>query len=176
MRRQLSNLVLDQPTTSSPHAAETAPILIESAPSNASDDYDTRFHCPFPGCQRSFAELWRLKVHHRAPTDIRGSGKERGHGTELPMCPRVRETHMSDLMLQTTRISLAVYANPRPRKASYGLHSSLLKKEGTPRWRPSQWAQKSHQGTEKQAKRNFKCTAPRIARSFAVSRLKIKLR
>lgn len=25
----------------------------------------TRYHCPFPGCKRSFAELWRLKVHYR---------------------------------------------------------------------------------------------------------------
>ena len=32
--------------------------------------------------------LRRLKVHYRAPPDIRGSGKERGHGTELQYCPR----------------------------------------------------------------------------------------
>ena len=38
----------------------------------------SRFFCPYPGCKRSFAELWRLKVHYRAPPDIRGSGKERG--------------------------------------------------------------------------------------------------
>lgn len=37
---------------------------------------------------RSFAELWRLKVHYRAPPDVRGSGRERGHGTELAQCPR----------------------------------------------------------------------------------------
>jgi hypothetical protein len=49
---------------------------------------DTRFHCPHPGCKRSFVELWRLKVHYRAPSDVRGSGKERGHGAELPVCPR----------------------------------------------------------------------------------------
>jgi hypothetical protein len=24
-----------------------------------------RYFCPFPGCKRSFAELWRLKVHYR---------------------------------------------------------------------------------------------------------------
>lgn len=24
-----------------------------------------RFYCPFPKCKRSFAELWRLKVHYR---------------------------------------------------------------------------------------------------------------
>jgi hypothetical protein len=80
-----------------------------------------RYFCPFPGCKRSFAELWRLKVHYRcacrqihrvsthlkflrgptdtsessinchlrrAPPDIRGSGKERGHGTELTHCPK----------------------------------------------------------------------------------------
>ena len=40
------------------------------------------------GCNRSFAELWRLKVHFRAPPDVRGSGKERGHGTELKFCPK----------------------------------------------------------------------------------------
>lgn len=40
------------------------------------------------GCNRSFAELWRLKVHYRAPPDVRGSGKERGHGTELKFCPK----------------------------------------------------------------------------------------
>jgi hypothetical protein len=47
-----------------------------------------RFYCPHPGCNRSFAELWRLKVHYRAPPDVRGSGKERGHGTELAFCPK----------------------------------------------------------------------------------------
>eukprot|EP00803_Ostreobium_quekettii_P004681 evm.model.scf_1722.1 EVM.evm.TU.scf_1722.1 scf_1722:29228-31818(+) len=51
--------------------------------------YDpNRFYCPFPGCNRSFAELWRLKVHYRAPPDVRGSGKERGHGAELAGCPK----------------------------------------------------------------------------------------
>lgn len=51
--------------------------------------YDpNRFYCPFPGCNRSFAELWRLKVHYRAPPDVRGSGKERGHGAELAACPK----------------------------------------------------------------------------------------
>lgn len=47
-----------------------------------------QFYCPFVGCNRSFAELWRLKVHFRAPPDVRGSGKERGHGTELKYCPK----------------------------------------------------------------------------------------
>lgn len=47
-----------------------------------------RFYCPFPSCNRSFAELWRLKVHYRAPPDVRGSGKERGHGCELQYCPK----------------------------------------------------------------------------------------
>ena len=47
-----------------------------------------QFYCPHPGCSRSFAELWRLKVHFRAPPDERGSGKERGHGTELKFCPQ----------------------------------------------------------------------------------------
>ena len=30
----------------------------------------------------------RLKVHYRAPPDVRGSGRERGHGRELQACPR----------------------------------------------------------------------------------------
>ncbi|GMH33224.1 hypothetical protein BSKO_01058 [Bryopsis sp. KO-2023] len=47
-----------------------------------------RFYCPYPGCTRSFAELWRLKVHYRAAPDVRGSGKERGHGSELKACPK----------------------------------------------------------------------------------------
>lgn len=47
-----------------------------------------RFYCPFPGCKRSFAELWRLKVHFRAPPNVRGSGKERGHGMRLTHCPK----------------------------------------------------------------------------------------
>lgn len=49
-----------------------------------------RFYCPFPGCHRSFLELWRLRVHYRANSEARGSGKERGHGTELPFCPKCR--------------------------------------------------------------------------------------
>lgn len=48
----------------------------------------SRFFCPYEGCNRSFAELWRLKVHYRAPPDVRGSGKERGHGCELQFCPK----------------------------------------------------------------------------------------
>ena len=51
-------------------------------------DDASRFFCPYPGCARSFAELWRLKVHYRAPPDVRGSGKERGHGCELQFCPK----------------------------------------------------------------------------------------
>ncbi|KAG1655772.1 hypothetical protein FOA52_008479 [Chlamydomonas sp. UWO 241] len=55
------------------------------------DEDDDRFYCPYPSCNRSFVELWRLKVHHRAPPDVRGSGKERGHGVELDICPKCRE-------------------------------------------------------------------------------------
>lgn len=47
-----------------------------------------RFYCPWPGCKRSFAELWRLKVHHRSSASSRGSGVERGHGVEVEHCPR----------------------------------------------------------------------------------------
>lgn len=38
------------------------------------------------------AELWWLQVHYRAPPDVRGSGKERGHGTELTHCPKCNKT------------------------------------------------------------------------------------
>lgn len=48
----------------------------------------SRWRCPHPDCNRSFAVLWRLKVHYRAPVDARGSGVERGHGTELSHCPK----------------------------------------------------------------------------------------
>ena len=85
-------------------------------PGTAAAKDPDRFYCPYPGCNRSFAELWRLKVHYRAPPDVRGSGacsatgraatpslhrgpltarpprpragKERGHGTELTHCPK----------------------------------------------------------------------------------------
>ncbi|GIL56533.1 hypothetical protein Vafri_11884 [Volvox africanus] len=65
-----------------------------SQPANGKDGGKDpeRFYCPYPGCNRSFAELWRLKVHFRAPPDIRGSGKERGHGTELTHCPKCGKT------------------------------------------------------------------------------------
>ncbi|PSC75702.1 regulator of CO2-responsive genes isoform B [Micractinium conductrix] len=64
-----------------------APTPEEAARIVVGPDPD-RFYCPHPGCNRSFAELWRLKVHFRAPPDVRGSGKERGHGTELQFCPK----------------------------------------------------------------------------------------
>jgi hypothetical protein len=47
--------------------------------------------CTHAGCKRKFASLWRLKVHYRAPPNERGSGKERGHGVELPICPACGE-------------------------------------------------------------------------------------
>lgn len=50
-----------------------------------------RFFCPYPGCKRSFIDLWRLKVHYRADPDVRGSGRERGHGKELPACPKCKK-------------------------------------------------------------------------------------
>jgi len=57
-------------------------------PACLADRDPNRFFCPYEGCNRSFAELWRLKVHYRAPPDVRGSGKERGHGCELQFCPK----------------------------------------------------------------------------------------
>jgi hypothetical protein len=61
---------------------------LPEVPEGVGKQESDRFYCPYPGCKRSFAELWRLKVHYRAPPDIRGSGKERGHGTELTHCPK----------------------------------------------------------------------------------------
>jgi hypothetical protein len=40
-----------------------APTPAGAHSSHASDS--TRYFCPHPGCKRSFAELWRLKVHYR---------------------------------------------------------------------------------------------------------------
>lgn len=54
-------------------------------PQQAADKQSDRYYCPFAGCTRSFAELWRLKVHYRAPPDVRGSGKERGHGQGIDL-------------------------------------------------------------------------------------------
>eukprot|EP00877_Chromochloris_zofingiensis_P013394 jgi/Chrzof1/8308/Cz03g05200.t1 len=68
--------------------ATTVPPLLNFAEDDGGVRDPDRFYCPFPSCKRSFAELWRLKVHYRAPPDIRGSGKERGHGTELTHCPK----------------------------------------------------------------------------------------
>lgn len=51
-----------------------------------------RFFCPYPNCNRSFIDLWRLKVHYRADPNVRGSGKERGHGKELPLCPKCNKS------------------------------------------------------------------------------------
>ena len=72
-----------------------------------------RFLCPWPGCKRSFAELWRLKVHCRAPSDIRGSGRERGHNEELKHCPRCQAD------LQPGRHHVGCSAGPvAPRQAA----------------------------------------------------------
>lgn len=34
---------------------------------------------------------WSLQVHCRASPDVRGSGRERGHGKELSHCPKCHE-------------------------------------------------------------------------------------
>lgn len=74
--------------SSSPPTILPPPLPSLQAPSGDAPTQGDRYFCPFPGCQRSFAELWRLKVHFRASPDVRGSGKERGHGLELDRCPR----------------------------------------------------------------------------------------
>lgn len=48
------------------------------------------FVCPFPGCNRKFYELARLKEHYRAPPDR--VKKAKGHGKELPACPKCGES------------------------------------------------------------------------------------
>ena len=77
-------------TGSSSAASDVTPSSkrMPETSSTASKRDPDRFYCPFEGCNRSFAELWRLKVHYRAAPDIRGSGKERGHGAELEACPK----------------------------------------------------------------------------------------
>lgn len=49
-----------------PAAEETGAAEPAAQPSltDAGKD-DGRYHCPMPGCKRSFQELWRLKVHYR---------------------------------------------------------------------------------------------------------------
>lgn len=56
----------DQPSTASTSAAGGA-----GKASAAANDASSRYHCPFPGCKRSFAELWRLKVHYRCVGGVR---------------------------------------------------------------------------------------------------------
>lgn len=44
---------------------EVAEMPAASSFSSVTANQCSRYHCPFPGCKRSFAELWRLKVHYR---------------------------------------------------------------------------------------------------------------
>ncbi|GMH33854.1 hypothetical protein BSKO_01688 [Bryopsis sp. KO-2023] len=89
-----------------------------------------RFYCPFPKCNRSFIDLWRLKVHYRAAPDVRGSGRERGHGLELPACPKCgkvleRGRHHVNCAAGKAAPSQAL------RRADRGLtHESLKRKSG----------------------------------------------
>eukprot|EP00210_Caulerpa_lentillifera_P002242 g2154.t1 len=71
-----------------PSSSEIQPSPVKLPPSAQEKKCSERFYCPYEGCNRSFAELWRLKVHYRASPDVRGSGKERGHGAELESCPK----------------------------------------------------------------------------------------
>jgi hypothetical protein len=99
-----------------------------------------RFYCPYPNCNRSFAELWRLKVHYRAPPDVRGSGKERGHGCELQYCPKCGKE------LRAGKHHVGCFAgraaprqpNAKRFKVGHGSERLLLYTEGqSPYWCPS---------------------------------------
>ena len=113
------------------------------------DDSDgaSRFHCPHPGCKRTFAELWRLvsalpmqalmlgqalmgvaaaqKVHYRADPNVRGSGKERGHG-----CVRAQCEQLLACLRQAVRVTMvqggAVAVPQVPRAAAAGQASRGL--------------------------------------------------
>eukprot|EP00951_Prasinocladus_malaysianus_P005060 scaffold36027_cov35-Prasinocladus_malaysianus.AAC.1 len=54
----------------------------------AADKRQQYLYCPHPGCNRKFRKFWRLRAHYRALPELRGSGKERGHGQELLECPK----------------------------------------------------------------------------------------
>lgn len=48
-----------------------------------------RFYCPFPKCKRSFAELWRLKVHYRCDDESAfGLGGSLWPCVDGPVCCR----------------------------------------------------------------------------------------
>jgi hypothetical protein len=47
---------------------EEGPVLLQQQEESsvaAAAAASQRYCCPYPGCKRSFAELWRLKVHFR---------------------------------------------------------------------------------------------------------------
>eukprot|EP00798_Chlamydomonas_sp_ICE-L_P024981 gene24981-10643_t len=118
---------------------------------------DGRFHCPFNGCNRSFAELWRLKVHYRAPPDVRGSGKERGHGTELDVCPKCwsilkpGKHHVGcssgkttqRKRLRTSQSNLAVQTPPLPAGGDNALGGQLIMQQQ--QQQQQQWPPPVHQ-------------------------------
>jgi hypothetical protein len=67
----------------------------------------------------------RLKVHYRAPPDVRGSGRERGHGRELTHCPKCAAP------LEAGRHHVGCSAGPvAPRQAAKRLRQVREGKEG----------------------------------------------
>lgn len=58
---ELPGRALPAPAAEETGAAEPG---AQASLTNAGKD-DGRYHCPMPGCKRSFQELWRLKVHYR---------------------------------------------------------------------------------------------------------------
>ena len=59
---ELPGRALPAPAAEESGAAE--PGAAQASLANAGKD-DGRYHCPMPGCKRSFQELWRLMVHYR---------------------------------------------------------------------------------------------------------------
>lgn len=66
---------VQQPLQGPSHEGEALEALLALSADNGLDfveeaevpsaQQSSRYNCPFPGCKRSFAELWRLKVHYR---------------------------------------------------------------------------------------------------------------
>lgn len=63
-------------------ALSEKPAISPAAAQGDGEPDDGRFYCPFPGCKRSFAELWRLKVHYRCEWCLCGAATASQTGSE----------------------------------------------------------------------------------------------